>query len=604
MHYPFFVPFSYDLVIMKILFLLFIALFFSQASMSNTNKALFLGNSYTYVNNLPQMVADMASSSGDSLVFDSNTPGGYTLEQHLADSNSVDKIKLGTWDFVILQDQSQLPSFQDYDGYGGYALNQLVNQFNPCAHTIFYMTWGRKNGDALNCPVWPPVCTYNGMDSLLQLNYMELGRSTHSQVSPVGRVWKYIRQNYPGIELYQPDESHPSVAGTYLAACCFYVSIFGKDPLLINFNSSVLSTDASIIRQAVKLVYYDHLIDYDFGEYYPIAQFNYRIGTGVNEVVFTNQSTTTDNYVWDFGDGNSSTTFSPTHSYSSNGTYIISLTALNCNLSTLNQSIFLDTISFCPHTPTIFPDSLILCPNTTDTIMTQLYDSYQWLDYAGNPLQNDTLNYLIVSTGNTFSIETTLNGCTELSQQVFIDGYFHNSIFIASGFGNFIGQDSLCDGDTLLLVISPNKPPFPEIDNDFQWYKDGIAIPFSQNDSIYVTATGVYGVEIQDPFCPNNFLYQNLNMPYTFTFCNPGIDENKYDNILHTFPNPSTGTFQLVSNTAFNNEPYCIFNLIGDLVSSGLLTGYNWLIDLNDLEKGIYFLRTSKNVSAIKIVVQ
>lgn len=46
---------------------------------SLTKKVLFLGNSYTAVNNLPQMMADVAVSAGDSLWFDSNTPGGYTL---------------------------------------------------------------------------------------------------------------------------------------------------------------------------------------------------------------------------------------------------------------------------------------------------------------------------------------------------------------------------------------------------------------------------------------------------------------------------------------------------------------------------------------------
>lgn len=46
---------------------------------SLTKKVLFLGNSYTAVNNLPQMMADVAVSAGDTLWFDSNTPGGYTL---------------------------------------------------------------------------------------------------------------------------------------------------------------------------------------------------------------------------------------------------------------------------------------------------------------------------------------------------------------------------------------------------------------------------------------------------------------------------------------------------------------------------------------------
>ena len=76
-------------------------------------KVLFLGNSYTGVNNLPQMIANVALSVGDSLIFDSNTPGGYTLQGHSTNTTSLSKIAVGDWDFVVLQEQSQLPSFPD-----------------------------------------------------------------------------------------------------------------------------------------------------------------------------------------------------------------------------------------------------------------------------------------------------------------------------------------------------------------------------------------------------------------------------------------------------------------------------------------------------------
>lgn len=72
------------------------------------------------------------------------------------------------------------------------------------------------------------MCTYAGMDSLLHLRYMMMAEDNHAVVSPVGAVWNYIRANFPLIELYSPDESHPSVAGSYAAACCFYTSIFRK----------------------------------------------------------------------------------------------------------------------------------------------------------------------------------------------------------------------------------------------------------------------------------------------------------------------------------------------------------------------------------------
>src|SRR5690606_1716533 len=109
-------------------------------------------------------------------------------------------------------------------------LDSLVRHYNSCAETVFYMTWGYKNGDAGNCAVYPPICTYQGMDSLLRSRYTMMADSNDALVSPVGPVRRYLRTYHPAIELYDIDGSHPSVAGTYAAACSFYSVLFRKDP--------------------------------------------------------------------------------------------------------------------------------------------------------------------------------------------------------------------------------------------------------------------------------------------------------------------------------------------------------------------------------------
>ncbi|MFA7106988.1 MAG: hypothetical protein WC154_06755, partial [Candidatus Izemoplasmatales bacterium] len=242
-------------ILLSILLLTLLASVFAQTS----KRVLFLGNSYTSVNNLPQMITDLAASAGDNVVIDSNTPGGQTFQGHSTNSTSLQKIMLGNWDFVVLQEQSQRPSFPDSQvevevfPYA-HILDSLINVYNSCGETMFYMTWGRKNGDADNCVSWPPLCTYEGMDSLLNLRYMMMANNENAVVSPVGAVWKYLRQNHPLIELYQSDESHPSLAGSYAAACCFYTSIFRKDPMLITNDYALPAADAANIRAAVKTI--------------------------------------------------------------------------------------------------------------------------------------------------------------------------------------------------------------------------------------------------------------------------------------------------------------------------------------------------------------
>jgi hypothetical protein len=245
-------------------------------------RALFLGNSYTYANNLPQMIKDAALSTGDTLIFDSSTAGGYTFQNHFNDAGSRAKIVAGNWDYVVLQEQSQLPSFPNNSvnrNVFPYArkLDSLINVHNPCGETVFYMTWGRKTGDASNCAFWPPVCTYAGMDSLISLRYRTMAANNDAILSPVGAVWKYIRQHHPLIELYIPDESHPSVAGTYAAACSFYTTFFRKNPTAISFNTTLTAAEAATIRAATKLVVYDSLLKWHIGEYDLSAHFNYLI---------------------------------------------------------------------------------------------------------------------------------------------------------------------------------------------------------------------------------------------------------------------------------------------------------------------------------------
>lgn len=313
-----------------------------------SKHVLFLGNSYTYVNNLPQMIADVALSTSDTIVFDSNTPGGYTLQLHSTNTTSISKINAGGWDYIVLQEQSQLPSFPisqvetDVFPYAHY-LDSVINFYNPCVETAFYMTWGRKNGDASNCSFWPPVCTYDGMDSLLNLRYRMMADSNSAILSPVGAVWNYIRKNNPNIELYSADESHPSQAGTYAAACCFYGTILRKDPTLISFNSILTTADADFIKLAVKHIVYDSLLNWNIGAYDPNADFSFTAVS--NQVSFNNTSSNAISYTWDFGDGNTSTMINPIHTYSNSGTYLVTLTAEKCGVtSTFNQTININVL--------------------------------------------------------------------------------------------------------------------------------------------------------------------------------------------------------------------------------------------------------------------
>ena len=207
-------------------------------------RVLFIGNSYTAANNLPTMVATIASSANQSLVCSQQTLGGATFYQHSQSNATYAKLASQNWDYVVLQAQSQEPSFP-YSQFSWqtlpYAIELVdsIRSLAPCAQPVFFRTWGRENGDQANCAVFPPLCTYEGMDSMLHRHYSLMADTTDAYLSPVGTVWKHIRDTDSTINLYTSDGSHPSLAGTYAAACTFFTMITRMDPNTITDDQNL-----------------------------------------------------------------------------------------------------------------------------------------------------------------------------------------------------------------------------------------------------------------------------------------------------------------------------------------------------------------------------
>ena len=162
-----------------------------------TKEVLFLGNSYTYVNDLPNMVKQIALSFGDTLNYDQNTPGGATLQMHSTNTQTLSKISQQQWDNVIIQCQSQEPSFSpsqvsnDVFPYAQILIDSIESN-SICTEPMFFMTWGRKYGDQQNCQFYPPICTYIGMQQRLRESYLDMTFNHNATCSPVGIVLERI----------------------------------------------------------------------------------------------------------------------------------------------------------------------------------------------------------------------------------------------------------------------------------------------------------------------------------------------------------------------------------------------------------------------------
>ena len=291
-------------------------------------EVLFVGNSYTYVNNLPNLVKEIALSFGDTLVHESSTPGGSNFNAHSTNSQSLSKINQQQWDYVVLQAQSQEPSFSpsqvasDTYPYAEILVDSILAN-SSCTEPLFFMTWGRKYGDQSNCQFYPPVCTYTGMQKRLRESYLDMSFLHNASCSPVGLAWKKSIAIDSTIDLYSTDNSHPSIYGSYLAACTFYASIFKKSAVGSSYwPNAIDSATAYSLQEIGSNTVLDSLAVWNiFNADFGFQQFN-------DSVSFTNLSSNYESVLWNFGNGITSTDENPTHTYALNGSYTVILSAI------------------------------------------------------------------------------------------------------------------------------------------------------------------------------------------------------------------------------------------------------------------------------------
>ena len=196
----------------------------TRPSKSTPVRVLFLGNSYTYGNKLPQFVAGLAAADKTvrPLEVKMVASGGKNLVWHAKNEASQEAIASGRWDYVILQDQSLTPTLMPRrTGQGARELDAAIRKAG--AKTMFFMTWQRR-------PTPELLEKYPDMHKRNSKTYMDLGRELKAAVAPVGYAWKMACDANPNWALYAKDNSHPSRMGTYLTGCVFYSMIYNKPP--------------------------------------------------------------------------------------------------------------------------------------------------------------------------------------------------------------------------------------------------------------------------------------------------------------------------------------------------------------------------------------
>jgi hypothetical protein len=197
-------------------------------------KVLFIGNSFTARNDLPGLIAQLAAARGKVLQHRLISAGGASLRNHWNAGEALKAIQDGGFDAVVLQEQSTLPV------KNAKRMHENVRLFDEAikaagAKTVLYMTWARQHA---------PESQQAITDA-----YTGIGRELGATVVPVGVAWQGFLRKYDRPVLHDRDQSHHTLAGSYLAACVFLAVLFKENPVGIDAAVTGLSAEDRVLLQ-------------------------------------------------------------------------------------------------------------------------------------------------------------------------------------------------------------------------------------------------------------------------------------------------------------------------------------------------------------------
>jgi hypothetical protein len=198
---------------------------------------LFIGNSFTARNDVPALVARLAAARGKTLGHHLVSAGGASLRTHWNRGEAQAAIAASRYDYVVLQEQSTLPV------KNAARMRENVLLFDEAikassARTALYMTWAREHEPE--------------NQRLIADAYTSVGAEIGATVIPVGLAWERFLSRHASPALHDKDGSHPTLAGSYLAACVVYSALFGESPEGVDASVEGLGDDeAALLRAAV-----------------------------------------------------------------------------------------------------------------------------------------------------------------------------------------------------------------------------------------------------------------------------------------------------------------------------------------------------------------
>ncbi len=202
-----------------------------------TVRILMLGNSLTYTQDVPGLVADFATAGGvPRPVVASIAHANWGLQDHAGSAPSTSAVASGGYDVVVLQQgPSTLPaSRDDMLAYAG-----ILHDLAPSSTRMgLFVAWPPEGGD---------------IDAGIA-NHTTVANQLSLALYPVAQAFREAKRIDPTIPIYSADEFHQSATGSALAGMVIAAVIFNQDPTGYPnpFHGIITDDDLMTIRAAAK----------------------------------------------------------------------------------------------------------------------------------------------------------------------------------------------------------------------------------------------------------------------------------------------------------------------------------------------------------------
>ena len=199
---------------------------------------LFIGNSLTYTNSLPQTVIDLAAASGDTIrALQVALPNFAVIDHALGMSNAVPVIQSQSWDYVVIQQ--------------GPTTTQVNRDTLVLAAKILDPYVKTAGGRIAAFMAWPNVQDSH-LFNAVRVSASQAAEAVGGVFIPAGQAWQASIAEDPAIQLYGADGYHPGPLGTYLAALVTYEEITGKDARELPDEATVAGVRMTVSKQVVQ----------------------------------------------------------------------------------------------------------------------------------------------------------------------------------------------------------------------------------------------------------------------------------------------------------------------------------------------------------------